>query len=244
MIEARVNGATSFKELDVAGEKCLFLAERALYFKNRKLMVLSDLHLGKAETFMQNGLWLPPEAQHADLARILKICKQNKAEQLLILGDLIHTAKGMTPQLVQRFTEWLKELNIEVTVAIGNHDQHFFKTRWPKDWNQIKVIDSIVQDDVLFQHEPAISCQVSCQRSKRVPLQYKYAWYGHLHPSVRLNDGVSSTRLPCFYLRENEGFLPAFSSLAGGETIHPIRNEIVLPTDLETNWIGILKRSK
>ena len=229
--------STSSLPLEIAGETFQFYSNRAFEWRAKKTVVISDLHLGKAETFLQNGLWLPQSAQHEDLAELRELILKTDSTRLLILGDLIHTAKGMSSELIHEFGAWCNgikaESNTDVIVTTGNHDQHFVKNRWPEEWSSIITRDSLVENEILFQHEPA---------SDGAGLTHKFVWYGHLHPAVQLDDGVTRSRHPCFYIKKTVGFLPAFSSLAGAETIRVGKSEIALPTDRQSNWIGKLEK--
>ena len=234
------------KEHKISGETFVFTSEHALFWPKRNTLVISDLHLGKAETFQQNGLWLPAEAQHTDLKTIKNLLNEFDAAELYILGDLIHTAKGMTAQLIDGFANWSQTLNAKITVTTGNHDQSFFEKRWPHSWNHITPVDSIVVDHFLFQHEPDLSeIKNEYDLSNTLPAadaraKINFAWYGHLHPKIRLDDGVLKTRVSCFYLKATQGFLPAFSSLAGGETIHLGRGETAVAVDRNEGWLGLV----
>ena len=236
------------KELEIKGEKFFFTSEHALFWPRRNTLVISDLHLGKAETFQQNGLWLPTEAQHTDLDKIKILIKDLGATELYVLGDLIHTAKGMTTQLIDDFANWSHAINAKITITTGNHDQSFFQKCWPCSWSHVTPVDSVSVDRFLFQHEPAKveipieSTKVEIQSEANGEKSIDYAWYGHLHPMIRVDDGVLKTRMPCFYLQASQGFLPAFSSLAGGETVRLGRGEKAVAVDRNGKWLGILHK--
>ena len=223
---------------EIKGETFVFTSEHALFWPRRNTLVVSDLHLGKAETFQQNGLWLPTAAQHTDLESIKILLREFAAAELYVLGDLIHTSKGMTAQLIDDFANWSQALNTKITITTGNHDQSFFQKRWPSSWDHVTPVDSVVVDHFLFQHEPS----VVESRPEADAGKIGYAWYGHLHPMIRVDDGVLKTRVPCFYLQASQGFLPAFSSLAGGETIRLGRGEKAVAVDRREEWLGILNK--
>lgn len=46
--------------------------EKVLIWPKHNMMVIADIHLDKAETFLQSGLWLPPGA-HNGIARSRKL---------------------------------------------------------------------------------------------------------------------------------------------------------------------------
>jgi metallophosphoesterase superfamily enzyme len=98
-----------FKEVQICGESVKLLSEGVLFWNRYHLLVVADLHLGKTETFSQNGLCLPVKAQQEDLQRLGEICLREKAKSILFLGDLIHTRRGLTPQLEEGLIRTLSQ---------------------------------------------------------------------------------------------------------------------------------------
>ena len=165
---------------------------------------MADLHLGKAQTFLKNGFWLPPQAHVEDLNILSEIMKTMDVNHVLFLGDFIHSSEGVTSDVVDEFLEWRKTFLGEVSVVIGNHDRPFL-SKWPVPWDFINLTESIKIKDFIFQHEPP----------KEV-LENDFVWCGHIHPKIKISKGPDQLNLPAFVIEPQVGYLPAFTSLAAG----------------------------
>jgi uncharacterized protein len=51
------------------------------------------------------------------------------------------------------------------------------------------------------------------------PHEGAYTLAGHLHPSVHVGRGFGALRLPCYWLREAVGVLPAFGAFTGTHAV-------------------------
>ena len=76
------------------------LPERAAWDPQRRALLVADLHLGKAESFQAQGIPLPSDGDRepqSSSRALLQPCP----EQVLVLGDLIHSrlANGRTEKL-------------------------------------------------------------------------------------------------------------------------------------------------
>ena len=76
-----------------------FLPQRALWRQEGRVLMLADLHLGKAEAFQAQGIPLPSDADGGTFNPLLELCHQWRPQQLILLGDLIHARLGLTPRL-------------------------------------------------------------------------------------------------------------------------------------------------
>jgi DNA ligase-associated metallophosphoesterase len=199
-----------FREIYVRGEKLLLCHEKCLVWPAQKLIVVADLHLGKSETFQMSGLWLPAGAQHEDLQLIFQIARKFALRDIVFLGDLVHSKRGITAALASTFSQWLttwqQEFTGNIFVTVGNHDQSLLQA-WPKNWALAKTVENLALGPFVFQHEPPDPAQLQEDR---------FYWVGHVHPVTVLQHGPDRLRLPCFVVDAKTGYLPAFSSLAGG----------------------------
>ena len=199
-------------KVDVRGESFVLSPRRALVWPARRLLAVADLHLGKAETFQKSGLWLPSAAQANDLDQLRELVRLHDVESVVFLGDLVHSALGLTPDVIDLFATWLGEFPGQVTVTLGNHDQAIAR-RWPTAWSKANITDKLDVGDFKFQHIPPPD----------VPSPPgKFTWAGHVHPMVVLRSHNERLRLPGFAIKKESGILPAFSSLAGGFTLRPM----------------------
>jgi DNA ligase-associated metallophosphoesterase len=181
------------------------LPERCLFWPSQRLLVVADCHIGKAETFQQQGLWLPSVSVSRELEVLSALAKRLSIECLLFLGDLVHSLAGVTDDIRRDFADWLAGCPGRVEVVIGNHDAGLAK-RWPAAWNGATVRERVRIGDFIFQHQP----------SDGRPRGRTFHWVGHVHPMTRLEQGPDRMRLPSFVISESQGILPAFSQTSGG----------------------------
>ena len=55
-----------------------FLPERALWLEQEGLLLIADVHLGKAEHLQRHGIPLPSDGDAANLERIESVIKEGK----------------------------------------------------------------------------------------------------------------------------------------------------------------------
>ncbi|MEZ4473587.1 MAG: ligase-associated DNA damage response endonuclease PdeM [bacterium] len=188
--------------LEVAGEVLWLLPERALYWPAAGVLAVADLHWGKAETFQQHGVPVSSRLLGDDLARLDAALARTAARRLLILGDLIHGAVGLTRGVVAEATAWLSARPVPVTLTAGNHDAHV--ATLPAAWG-VEVVDALTLGPFHFCHAPEGEAA-------------GYVWCGHEHPTVRVG-GRGGVRLPAFRVGGRRGVLPAFSAFSGGPAV-------------------------
>ena len=81
------------------GDTLELLAERAIWDPLRRVLLLADLHLGKAESFQAQGIPLPSDGDATTLNALLELAAWLRPEQVIVLGDLIHGRLGLTAEL-------------------------------------------------------------------------------------------------------------------------------------------------
>ncbi len=183
----------------VAGENLVLTPHRALYWPRRRTLVVADLHWGKSETFVASGVPLALGATDVDLQRLSAAITDTMAERLLVLGDLVHARRGLTPRLVAVVASWRSAQAVRIELVTGNHDT----SELPQNWHIERQGVALCEGPFCFRHTPEVD-------------QRGFVWGGHLHPTVRLEGGGDKLRLPCFYVAQRYGVLPAFSTFTNG----------------------------
>jgi len=193
--------------LELHGETLILMPERAVYWPRAETLFIADPHLGKAATFRAYAVPLPEGNMQDDLDRLAQALNRVQARQLVILGDLLHAAKGRDSAVMELFTRWrAARPDLAIHLIIGNHDQRAGEL--PAEWAIHAVNGPTPGPYFVLNHEP-------CTPAKG------YALCGHIHPAVLLNGAGQQIKLPCFWFGESCGVLPAFASFTDGKTIRP-----------------------
>ena len=182
------------------GHRFELLAARALWDPAQALLLVADLHLGKAESFQAHGIPLPSDGDAQTLNALLELAHHWQPRQVIVLGDLVHHRLGLTPTLRQKLTALPELLACPVRLIAGNHD----RGQWHEGLAQ----------------EPAQAVGPLWLSHGPDPHPGLLNVCGHLHPVVRLGRSGYRLRLPCFALdrRQDQLVLPSFGALTGG---HP-----------------------
>jgi DNA ligase-associated metallophosphoesterase len=200
--------------LEIANEILHLLPERALYWPRSGTLFIADPHFGKAATFRAHAIPLPEGTTEAELQRLTQALDRTGAQRLIILGDLLHAAKGREPAVLDAVSQWRAERgDLEIYLVRGNHDRHAGDP--PADWRMTLIDGPTPGPHWVLNHEP-------------LEPTTGYALVGHLHPAVQLTGkGRQTLKLPCFWFGEKCGVLPAFSAFVDHGTIRPRQGEQV-----------------
>ncbi len=193
----------------LAGEEVILDRERVLFWKKEKMLIVSDLHLGKAGHFRKHGIPVPTEVHLHDLQRLAGLLKTYQPDRLLLLGDLFHSDFNEEWMDLLQFRK--HHFSVDFLLVQGNHDvlrRELYQT------SGIRVEPEWLQDPFHFTHDATDS--------------KLYNISGHVHPGVRLlgyaRQGLS---LPCFFFKPNGGILPAFGNFTGTYKIRPTKGSRV-----------------
>ena len=189
--------------IQVLGNRLQLLPEKAIYIESLKALLVSDVHLGKSETFQAFGIPIPNSINQSTLDRLQALCAQYDLEFVFILGDLFHSKHALTEEVLQPWWGFVNSVHARVQLIVGNHDHALV----PK-LEQLGIecsADAVQVDNLILSHEPMV-------RSPRFNI------CGHVHPCVRIKTKLDTLRLPCFYLNhaQNLLILPSFGEFTGG----------------------------
>ncbi|MEP0710620.1 MAG: ligase-associated DNA damage response endonuclease PdeM [Algoriphagus sp.] len=177
------------------------LPEKVAFLPAHRLLVVADLHLGKASHFQKAGIIIPVPHSSADLKIVAQLIDKLAPLTVVFLGDLFHSSLNKEWEELRLFLEYLHPIRFILTK--GNHD--ILSPEVMKN-TRIEVVDEFeVGDYLLLTHEPETSVQ-----TERLNIS------GHIHPGVVIKSkGRQSFRLACFYLDKQCLILPAFGKLTG-----------------------------
>jgi len=178
------------------------LPQRAAWDPELRVLLLADLHLGKAESFQAQGIPLPSDGDQGNLNRLLELTARLEPLQVLVLGDLIHSRLGLTPELQEKLAALPELMGCELVLVGGNHDRGAV-------FPALQAQPSLQRGAWWLSHEP-----------ETPPAAELLNICGHVHPVAVLGQGSDRLRLPCFGLDSSKRrlLLPAFGELTGG---HP-----------------------
>lgn len=173
---------------------------KAMFWKKPKILLIADLHLGKATHFRKAGIPIPEQVHESDLDRINELLQHYQPERIVFLGDLFHSEYNKAWLAFRTFCNDV--IGFSPDLVLGNHDILHIE-----NYDFLNVHNEKLQiDPFVFSHEPLVDQDLNgC-----------YNFCGHIHPSVRLSGSArQSLRVPCFYFGENHGILPAFGNFTG-----------------------------
>ncbi|GAC1415218.1 MAG: ligase-associated DNA damage response endonuclease PdeM [Burkholderiaceae bacterium] len=189
----------------IANEILLLLPERALYWPAQRLLVIADIHFGKAAAFRALGVPVPAGTTTQNLEGLDDLLAQHNVECILFLGDFLHAKTAHANATLAAIRAWrARHLELDLIVVRGNHDDHAGDP--PADL-RIESVDEPHNIGAFdFCHHP--------QESVRA-----HVLAGHVHPVHRLAAGSDALRLPCFVVGERTSILPSFGAFTGGHAV-------------------------
>lgn len=185
--------------LQIAGEELWLHSERALWWPAGAVLLIADVHLGKAQVLRHAGMAVPTGQTMADLRRLDGLIDRYRPQRLIVLGDLVHGRAGERTPWVADVRAWReRHAALSMELVEGNHDRHFAAGRL----GFACVQAPFPLGPFGLCHEPARFAD-------------GYALAGHVHPGVSVRDGWRRHRLPAFRFGAQCGLLPAFGALTG-----------------------------
>jgi len=170
----------------------LALPSGALHWPDQRLLVVSDLHLGKSERLARRGgALLPPYENRATLQKLDQDIETTRPSHVLCLGDSFDDLNA-ADQMPEDDRLWLTRLMAgrAWTWVEGNHDAG------PVDLGGSHLAE-VNLVGLAFRHiATAARSEIS----------------GHYHPKASL-PGRSA---PCFLIDEARVILPAYGAYTGG----------------------------
>lgn len=191
----------------------------ALYWTKKRMLLISDAHLGKVSHFRKYGAAIPEAVINKNFIKLDEVVNYFDPESIYFLGDLFHSELNNEWYLFQR---WVEKTNIPIILIAGNHD--IINPAKYCELN-IQITNEWKLNGILLTHYPEIR-------------EGFFNLCGHVHPAIKLRGaGRQSLKLPCFFQSENQMILPAFGEFTGtyviepkeGDTVYGITKDTVLP---------------
>jgi DNA ligase-associated metallophosphoesterase len=202
--------------IDAAGEALWLLPERAIWWPRAAMLMVADVHLGKAAAFRALGQPVPAGTTSDNLARLDALVDRYPVRELVFLGDFLHARASRTPGVLDAAQAWRDALPVDVacTLIRGNHDSHAGDP--PSSMRFDVVNEPWCVGPLALCHLPGASASASASARET-----HFELAGHVHPACVLRNGADALRLPCFVMGEQAGLLPAFGAFTGTMTVRP-----------------------
>ena len=192
-------------------------SSKVVFWEQEKILILSDLHLGKSGHFRKNGIAIPHAVMKEDMQRLVTVIQFFKPELVVIVGDLFHSVENKEHEL---FLKWRNDLqHVPILLVKGNHD--IVPDEWYANANITTAEKYWRRNNFLFVHhiEDVEQEEIS---------EEDYFFSGHIHPAVSIKGlGKQSLRFSCFYFAKKYAVLPAFGKFTGTYLVEPSKDEKV-----------------
>ena len=138
-----------------------------LFWEQKSLLLISDVHLGKVAHFRKFGAAVPQKALHQNFKWLDELVAHFQPFQICFLGDLFHSSLNKEWNL---FENWVAKTAATILLIAGNHDiisSEKFRAIG------IEIYQELILDNFLLTHHPE-------ERTNY------FNFCGHIHPAVRL----------------------------------------------------------
>jgi len=196
-------------DIRIHGNHFVLHASGAVFWKEKNMLLISDVHLGKVSHFRKHGIALPQHAFSGNFDRLTAVADFFQAEIICFLGDLFHSKLNKEWDV---FADWVNRRPENFLLIIGNHD--ILK---PEKYESVgmAIASELKVGPFLFTHEPE-------ERDSY------FTFCGHIHPGVTLRGaGRQVMDLPCFFRSENQMILPAFGEFTGKWIMDPGPEDVI-----------------
>ena len=184
-------------EHKILGQTLCLFPEKAIFWREKQLLILADVHLGKAGHFRKSGIPISDLIHNKDILTLDKLIQRTKPKEVIFLGDLFHSDHNSGWDVFKR---WIKsKAPLTFKLVLGNHDI--------LDQQLYHVANLTVTEKL----------EISPFTLTHIPEETEfYNLAGHIHPAIRLSGkGRQSLRVPCYFFGRQNGILPAFGHFTG-----------------------------
>ncbi len=188
------------KTLNFCNHELQICKEGVLFWLEKEIAIVSDLHLEKGSSYASSGQYVPPYDSEETLLKLLDILNNYKVRKVILLGDTFHDKDAflrMMPKVRFLFEDFTKKY--EVIFILGNHENKI-------KIEGIKFHQEYIVDNIHFLHE-AIQENIN-QIS------------GHFHPVASIKVSSKKITSKCLIHSNNHIILPSFGEFTGGLNIN------------------------
>lgn len=181
----------------------------AIYWEEKSILLVSDVHFGKVSHFRKHGIAIPVEAVSENFIRLNSLLDTFQPKTIIFLGDLFHSTINQEWNL---FHNWAQNISQKIILVKGNHDI-LSVTNFEKI--SIEVVPELIIEHFVLTHHPLENNEL-------------FNFCGHIHPGVKLKSkGKQFLNVPCFFRKPKQLILPAFGEFTGNFYLQPTENDLI-----------------
>jgi DNA ligase-associated metallophosphoesterase len=199
--------------VELGGEPLVLLPQKAAFWPRERMLIIADIHFGKAAAFRSFGIPVPRGTTTENLQALDALIELTGARHILFLGDFLHARAAHAASTQSAMLAWRqRRCELILTLVRGNHDRHAGD---PAVQLGIDLVDEpYTVGPYSFCHHPDIAAPA-------------YVLAGHVHPVYVLATRSDALRLPCFIAGPQRMILPSFGAFTGGHALRPAPDERV-----------------
>jgi DNA ligase-associated metallophosphoesterase len=199
--------------VELGGEPLVLLPQKAAFWPRERMLIIADIHFGKAAAFRSFGIPVPRGTTTENLQALDALIELSGARHVLFLGDFLHARAAHAASTQSAMLAWRqRRCELILTLVRGNHDRHAGD---PAVQLGIDLVDEpYTVGPYSFCHHPDIAAP-------------GYVLAGHVHPVYVLATRSDALRLPCFIAGPQRMILPSFGAFTGGHALRPAPDERV-----------------
>jgi DNA ligase-associated metallophosphoesterase len=193
--------------VELGGEPLVLLPQKAAFWPRERMLIIADIHFGKAAAFRSWGVPVPRGTTTENLQALDELVALTGADHILFLGDFLHARAAHAASTQAAMLAWRdSRRELRLTLVRGNHDMHAGD---PAARLGIELVDEpYTVGPYAFCHHPDIDTPA-------------YVLAGHVHPVYVLATRSDALRLPCFIAGPRRMILPSFGAFTGGHALRP-----------------------
>jgi putative SbcD/Mre11-related phosphoesterase len=199
---------------------------KTLFFPEKGILAIGDLHLGFEYQLQQSGVLVPEQQVKEVIEELKAIFKEIKSKKfnlkkIVFIGDIKHSfsyewkEKNYFNEVINFLKSYVE--NKDIILIKGNHDTIDYSF-------SDKLQDYYIEDKLAFTHGHQLFEEVFNEKIKTIVM-------GHLHPSVILSDtqDIKKEKYKCFLIgkfkKKEVIIMPSFLATIEGTTINSVDYE-------------------
>ncbi len=200
--------------------------DKTLFFPEKRILAVGDLHLGYEYQLQQSGILLPENQVQEVISELKETFKQieskkQKIKKIIFIGDIKHSfsyewkEKNYFNEVLEFLRQKFEDKNI--ILIKGNHDTIDYSF-------SDKLQNYHIEGDIAFTHGHEPFPEIFGKKIKTIVI-------GHIHPSIILSDkqNIKREKYKCFLTGKFKNkeiiILPSFLTTIEGQTINSISEE-------------------